>query len=55
MVGTVWNGFLLGHARGEIVPCRFCCGFDGDGRLFGECPHLSLVQIRENPEFHDLM
>ena len=40
MVGGVWNGFLLGHARGEIVPCRFCCGFDGDGRLFGECPHL---------------
>ena len=39
MVGVVWNGFLLGHAKGEIVPCRFCCGFDGDGRLFWECSH----------------
>ena len=55
MVGGVWNGFLLGHARGEIVPCRFCGGFDGDGHLFWECPHSPLVQIRENPEFHDLI
>ena len=22
--GGVWNGFLLGFVRGEIVPCRFC-------------------------------
>ena len=42
------------HARGELVPCRFCGGFDGDGHLFWECSHLLLVQIRENPEFHDL-
>ena len=55
MVGGVWNGFLLGHARGEIVPCRFCGEADGDGHLFWECPHPPLVQIRENPEFHDLM
>ena len=55
MVGGVWNGFLLGHARGEIVPCRFCGGADGDGHLFWECPHLPLVQIRENPEFHHLI
>ena len=55
MVGGVWNGFLLGHARGEIVPCRFCGEADGDGHLFWECPHSPLVQIRENPEFHDLM
>ena len=34
MVGGVWNGFLLGPAKGEIVPCRFCGGFDGDGHLF---------------------
>ena len=39
MVGGVWNGFPLGHARGEIVPCRFCGEFDGDGHLFWECPH----------------
>ena len=45
MVGGVWNGFLLGHARGEIVPCRFCGEADGDGHLFWECPHPPLVQI----------
>ena len=39
MVGGVWNGFLLGHARGEIVPCRFGGQADGDGHLFWECPH----------------
>ena len=22
--GGVWNGFLLGFVKGEIVPCRFC-------------------------------
>ena len=22
--GGVWNGFLLGFVRGEVVPCRFC-------------------------------
>ena len=54
-VGDVWNGFLFGHARGEIVPCRFCGGFDGDWHIFWECPHLPLVQMRENPEFHDLI
>ena len=29
--GGVWNGFLLSFVRGEIVPCRFCGGPDGDG------------------------
>ena len=24
MVGGVWNGFLLGRVRSQIVPCRFC-------------------------------
>ena len=28
---------------------------DGDGHLFWDCPYLPLVEIRENPEFHDLM
>ena len=55
MVGSVWNGFLLRQTRGEIDPCRFCGGFDGDGHLFWECTHTPLVQIRENPEFHDLI
>ena len=39
MVGGVWNGFLLSHARGEIVPCRFCGEFNGDGHLFWECTY----------------
>ena len=55
IVGRVWNGFLLGHAKGEIVPCCFCGNFDGDGHQFWECPHPLLVQIRENPEFHHLI
>ena len=29
----VWNGFLLGKVRGEIVP-SFCGGAVGDGHLF---------------------
>ena len=53
--GGVWNGFLLSFVRGEIVPCRFCGGPDGDGHLFWECPHLPSVHIRESPEFHDLL
>ena len=28
--GCVWNGFLLGFVKGEIVPCRFCGGPDND-------------------------
>ena len=55
MVGGVWNGFLLSKVRGEVVSCRFCGGADGDGHLFWECPYPPLVEIRENPEFHDLM
>ena len=55
LFGGVWNGFLLGRVRGQPVPCRFCGGLDGDGHLFGDCTFPSLVEIRENPEFHDLM
>ena len=55
LVGGVWNGFLLGTVRGQPVPCRFCGGPDGDGHLFGEFTYPPLVEIRENPEFHDLM
>ena len=33
-VGEVWNGFLLGKAKKEDVPCRFCGMGDGDGHLF---------------------
>ena len=41
--------------RGEAEPCGFCGGADGDGHLFWDCPYPPLVEIREYPEFHDLM
>ena len=47
--------FLLGKVRNCHVPCRFCGGDDHDGHLFWECTFPPLVEIRENPEFHDLM
>ena len=31
LCGGVWNGFLLGKAKKEDVPCRFCGKRDGDG------------------------
>ena len=55
LVGGVWNGFLLGRVRGQDVPCRFCGGCDSDGHLFWDCTFPPLVEIREHPEFHDLM
>ena len=46
---------LLGRVRGQAVPCRFCgAPDDDDGHLFWDCPFLPL-EIRENPEFNDLM
>ena len=55
MVGGVWNGLLLNKIRRLPVPCRLCGAPDGDGHLFGECTFPPLVEIRENPEFHDLI
>ena len=55
LVGGVWNGFLLHKVKGQRVTCRFCGGDDGDGHLFWECPFPPLVEIREHPEFHDLV
>ena len=54
-LGGVWNGFLLGRVRNQVLPCRFCGAPDHDGHLFWECTFPPLVEIRENPEFHDLM
>ena len=34
--------------------CRFCGAPDGDGHLYWECTFPPLVEIRENPEFHEL-
>ena len=39
-VWGVWNGFVLGKAKKEDVPCRFCGKKDGDGHLFWECALL---------------
>ena len=55
LVGGVWNGFLLRKVKNCHVPCRFCGGDDHDGHLFWECTFPPLVEIRENPEFHELM
>ena len=55
LVGGAWNGFLLSKVKGQPVPCRFCGAPENDGHLFWECTFPPLVEIRENPEFHDLM
>ena len=55
LVGSVWNGFLLGKVRGQDVPCRFCGAPDHDGHLFWDCTFPPHVEIREHPEFHDLI
>ena len=44
LVGGVWNGFLLGRVRGQVVPCRFCGAPDGDGHLFWECTFFLLLR-----------
>ena len=51
----VWKGFLLGKARKEDVPCRFCGKGGGDGHLFWECSFLPLQHVRDLPEFSFLM
>ena len=45
----------MGFSLVGFVPCRFCGAPDGDGHLFGECTFPPLVEIRESPEFLDLM
>ena len=51
----VWNGFLLGKAKKEDVPCRFCGERDGDGHLFWSVFFPTLQHVRELPEFAYLM
>ena len=55
MVGGVWNGLLLGRVRSQVLPCRFGGAPDRDGHFFWECTFPPLIEIRENPEFHDLI
>ena len=46
-------GFLLGQIRGEIVPCRFCGGLDGDGHCFlglsvsSTCMSAGIPKVRQ--------
>ena len=55
-MGGVWNGFLLGKANKEDVPCRFCGKRDGDGPLFWECTFLPCCMFGSKlPEFVSLM
>ena len=44
----VRSGSSLFHVGFAVAP-------DNDGHLFWECTFPPLVEIRENPEFHDLM
>ena len=46
---------MLSRVKGQPVPSRFCGAPDHDGHLFWECTFPPLVEIRENPEFHDLI
>ena len=56
LCGGVWNGILLGRAKKQDVPCRFCGKRDGNGHLFWECPFPpSLQHVRDLPEFVALM
>ena len=55
LCGGVWNGFLLGKAKKEDVPCFFCGKRDGDGHLFWECSFPPLQHVRDLPEFAYLM
>ena len=54
-LGGVWDGLLLGRVRSQVLPCRCCGAPDGDGHHSGRVTFPPLVEIRENPEFHDLM
>ena len=54
-MGEYGTDSLLGKARKEDVPCRFCGKRDGDGHLFWECSFLPLQHVRDLPEFSFLM
>ena len=51
----VWNGFLLGKAKKEDVPCRFCGKIHGAGHSFWECTFHTLQHVRDLPEFATLV
>ena len=47
--------FSLEGFEVSLLTVGFCGAPDGDGHLFWECTFPPLVEIRESPEFHDLM
>ena len=55
LCGSVWKGFLLGKAKKEDVPCRFC----GVGMVmvtcFGNVLSSPFSMFVDLPEFADLM
>ena len=51
----MWNGFLLGKAKKEEAPCRFCGQRNGDGDLYWECTLPPVIHVRELTEFASLM
>ena len=56
--GDVWNGFLLGKAKKDDVPCRFCGKRSGDGRwsfVFGSASFPPLLRVTELPELATLV
>ena len=55
MVGGVWNGFLLERLGGILLLVGSVGLLMVMVICFGECTFPPLVEIRENPEFHDLM
>ena len=55
LCGGVWNGFLLGQAKKDDVPCELCGRKDGDGHWFWECTFPPSLHVRELPEFAYLL
>ena len=54
LFGGVWNGFLLSKVRSSLFNVGFVLLLMGMVICFWECTFPPL-EIRENPEFHDLM
>ena len=46
------GGLLLGQAKKEVVPRRFCGGKDGDGHLFQDCTFLPSCMLGISLNLH---
>ena len=54
MVGCVWNGFFLAGSGGSLFHVGSAVLLTVMVIFFGVCTFPPLVEVRENPEFHDL-